>query len=267
MTGRSALLVVEHERDCPPGRLADAAGTAWVDLEVLRPWAGETLPANLDGAAGLVVLGGSMGVGDAATWPHLYDTMALIRHAAARAAPVLGICLGAQLAAQALGGRAFPAPAGVEVGWAGVGLTPAGRDDPVLGAVDQTAEMFHWHQDTFDPPRDAAVLAFGRRYHQAFRLGSVLAVQFHPEVDEAIVERWYATVDPPPPYPIADALAGVARSAPKPLQLLETFCHRVAAGATPTEARSDPRSQRLLFLGVKSEGPTGPPRQPQGPTT
>jgi len=237
MTGRSALLVVEHERDCPPGRLADAAAAAGMDLEVLRPWAGEPLPAGLDGAVGLVVLGGSIGVGDAPDWPHLYDTMALIRHAAAQAAPVLGICLGAQLAAQALGGRAFRAPAGVEVGWEAVGLTPAGRDDPVLGTVDQTAAMFHWHQDTYDPPEDATVLAFGCRYHQSFRLGSVLAVQFHPEVDEAIVERWYATVDPPPPYPVTDAVAGVASHAAKGQQLLETFCRAAAEAPLARHSR------------------------------
>jgi GMP synthase (glutamine-hydrolysing) len=228
MNGRSALLVVEHQQDCPPGLLADSAAEVGVSLRVLRPWAGEPLPAELDGADGLVVLGGSMGVGDAAAWPHLDETMALIRHAAARAAPVLGICLGAQLAAHALGGRAFPAPAGLEIGWNGVGLTAAGRDDPLLGAVDQAAEMFHWHQDTFDPPPGAALLAYSGRYHQAFRLGSVVAVQFHPEVDEAVIQQWYATASPPPPYPEAEALAGVARSQPQARRLLETFCHLVA---------------------------------------
>jgi GMP synthase (glutamine-hydrolysing) len=231
MTGRPALLVVEHEPDCPPGLLAESAAEAGVDLRVLRPWASEPLPAELDGADGLVVLGGSMGVADAAAWPHLDGAMALIRHAAARAAPVLGICLGAQLAAQALGGRAYPAPAGVEVGWSGVGLTPAGRDDPLLGAVDRSAKMFHWHQDTFDPPPGAALLAHSGRYHQAFRLGSVVAVQFHPEVDEAVIGRWYATASPLPPYPEAAALAGVARARPQARRLLGAFCRQLAGPA------------------------------------
>jgi GMP synthase (glutamine-hydrolysing) len=228
MTGRPSLLVVEHERDCPPGLLAESAAEVGVDLRVLRPWASQPLPAGLDGADGLVVLGGSMGVGDAAAWPHLDDTMALIRHAATRAAPVLGICLGAQLAAQALGGRAFPAPDGVEVGWSGVGLTAAGRDDPLLGTVGQAAEMFHWHQDTFDPPPGATLLAYSGRYHQAFRLGGVVAVQFHPEVDEAVIGRWYATASQPPPYPEAAALAGVARARPQARRLLDAFCRQVA---------------------------------------
>jgi GMP synthase (glutamine-hydrolysing) len=227
MTGRAALLVVEHEPDAPPGRLAEAAGAAGVDLEVLRPAAGQPLPAGLDGAAGLVVLGGSMGVGDAPAWPHLDGTMALIRHAAARSAPVLGICLGAQLAAHALGGRAFPGPAGLEIGWNGVGLTAAGRDDPVVGAVGEDAEVFQWHQDTFDPPPGAVVLAAGSRYrHQAFRLGSVVAVQFHPEVDEAIIKGWYAAAEPPPPFPVAAALAGLTRSGSRSLRLLEAFCRQ-----------------------------------------
>jgi GMP synthase (glutamine-hydrolysing) len=236
MNDRPVLLVVEHEEDAPPALLAEVAAAAGVGLRVVRPYAGEPLPAGLDGAAGLVVLGGEMGVGDAASWPHLHTTMALIRHAAGRAAPVLGVCLGAQLAAAALGGRAFPGPAGMEVGWIRVELTPEGRDDPVLGALldgdaRAPAMVFQWHKDTYEPPPGATLLARGDRYRQqAFRLGSVVGVQFHPEVDAATIAGWYAIAagDPaPPPYPRAEALAGVARWTPQARRLLDAFCQRL----------------------------------------
>jgi GMP synthase (glutamine-hydrolysing) len=232
MTGRPVLLVVEHEEDAPPALLAEVAAAAGVELRVARPYAGDQLPDDLD-AAGLVVLGGEMGVGDAASWPHLHPTMALIRHAAERAAPVLGVCLGAQLAAAALGGRAYPGPAGLEVGWVEVELTPEGRDDPVVGALRDgdpgaPAVVFQWHKDTYDPPPGARLLASGDRYHQqAFRLGSVVGVQFHPEVDEPTISAWYAMATAPPPYPEADSLAGLAAATPSARRLLDAFCRRL----------------------------------------
>jgi GMP synthase (glutamine-hydrolysing) len=230
MTSRPALLVVEHEEDAPPALLAEAAAAAGVELRVARPYAGDPLPDGLDGAAGLVVLGGEMGVGDAASWPHLRTTMALIRHAAERAAPVLGVCLGAQLAAEALGGRAYPGASGLEVGWVEVALTPEGRDDPVVGALldgdpGAPAVVFQWHKDTYDPPPGASLLASGDRYRQqAFRLGSVVGVQFHPEVDAATLTGWYAKAPTPPSYPRAEALAGVASWTPPARRLLDAFC-------------------------------------------
>jgi GMP synthase (glutamine-hydrolysing) len=186
-----------------------------------------------------VVLGGEMGVGDAARWPHLHATMALIRHAARRAAPVLGICLGAQLAAEALGGRAYPGPAGLEVGWVEVELTPEGRADPVVGALldgDPAAPalVFQWHQDTYDPPPGATLLGSGDRYRQqAFRLGSVVGVQFHPEVDAPTVATWYATAATPPPYPRTEALAGLAGATPPARRLLGAFCGLLHSGGSP----------------------------------
>jgi GMP synthase (glutamine-hydrolysing) len=233
MNRRPVLLVVEHEAEAPPALLAEVAAAAGVRLRVARPYAGEPLPDGLDGADGLVVLGGEMGVGDAASWPHLHGTMALIRYAAARAAPVLGVCLGAQLAAEALGGRAFPGPAGMEVGWVPVELTPQGRDDPVLGALldgdsRAPATVFQWHEDTYEPPPGASLLARGDRYRQqAFRLGSVVGVQFHPEVDAATLAGWYAKAPTPPPYPQAEALAGAARWTPPARRLLAAFCRRL----------------------------------------
>ena len=194
---------------------------------------GQPVPATLDGADGLVVLGGAMDFDETDAFPHLARTLDLLRDAAARSAPTLGICLGAQLAAAALGGRAYPGPAGEELGWTKVELTPAGQADPVLGALQEPAELFEWHHDTFDPPPGATVLAAGAVYPtQAFRLGSLVAVQFHPEVDGPLLAGWWSTTTPPPNYPVAEAVAGATRNAANATRLLEAFCRTTRAAAS-----------------------------------
>ena len=223
------LLVVQHEPSSPPGLVAAAAAATGVELQVVEA-PGEPVPVALDGADGLVVLGGAMDFDETDTYPHLARTMELLADAAARSAPALGICLGAQLAAAALGGRAYPGPAGEEIGWTKVELTDAGRADPVVGALQEPAELFEWHHDTFDPPPGATLLAGGAVYpSQAFRVGSVVAVQFHPEVDGPLLAGWWAGTTPAPNYPIGEVMAGASRNAANATRLLEAFC-RVAAG-------------------------------------
>ena len=225
------LLVVQHEPSCPPGLLATAAVNTGVRLRLVEAPA-QPVPVTLDAADGLVVLGGVMDADETDDYPHLARTMDLVRDAAARSVPTLGICLGAQLAAAALGGRAYPGPAGEELGWTKVELTEAGRTDPVTGALHEPVELFEWHHDIFDPPPGATLLAGGAVYpSQAFRLGSVVAVQFHPEVDGPLLAGWWAESTPPPAYPIADAMAGAARNAANATRLLEAFCRAARAGA------------------------------------
>jgi GMP synthase (glutamine-hydrolysing) len=225
------LLVVQHEPSCPPGLLATAAANTGVRLRLVEAPA-QPVPVTLGAADGLVVLGGVMDADETDDYPHLARTMDLVRDAAARSVPTLGICLGAQLATVALGGRAYPGPAGEELGWTKVELTEAGRADPVTGALHEPVELFEWHHDTFDPPPGATLLAGGAVYpSQAFRLGSVVAVQFHPEVDGPLLAGWWAGSTPPPAYPIAEAMAGAARNAANATRLLEAFCRACRAGA------------------------------------
>src|SRR4051794_30255986 len=129
------VLVVQHQDDAPPGQLAEALAAAGLDADVRRPDRGDPLPAAPDGLAGLVVLGGSMGARDDAEAPWLPAVSALLAAAAHGPAPVLGLCLGAQLAALALGGGVGRRPDGYEIAWAPLDRTPAGAADPVLGAV------------------------------------------------------------------------------------------------------------------------------------
>lgn len=137
----------------------------------------------------LVVLGGPIGVGDVASYPFLRDEIDLLVRRLDRQRPTLGICLGAQLIAAALGAPVRPG-GGVEIGYAPLTLTEDGRRSP-LAAIERTP-VLHWHGDRFDTPEGAVNLAVTERTpDQAFSLGShVLALQFHLEVDHQDIERW-----------------------------------------------------------------------------
>jgi GMP synthase-like glutamine amidotransferase len=228
---RPWLLVLEYQPTCPAGLLVDAAAAAAVDLRVLDASDGAQVPAGLGGAAGLVILGGELAAYD--PHPTVAASLALIRVAAAQAAPTLGICLGAQLAARALGGRAYrDLEAGLELGWVPVEVTAAGRTDSVVGQLGDPAEAFDWHRDTFSLPPGAVLLARSATYPQAFRLGSVVGVQFHPEADARLVASWYdgqAAAAAEAGYPLTAAVAGAERQQPAMQRLLAAFCRTAAA--------------------------------------
>ncbi len=146
---------------------------------------------GLDGYHGLVVLGGPMSAYDDESHPHLVTEVGLIRSAIECDIPVLGICLGAQLVARALGADVRPNPE-KEIGWYDLRLLEAGRRDPLFAHFDGTERVFQWHGDTFDLPDGAVQLASSPTCaKQAFRYGrSVYALQFHLEVNERLIERW-----------------------------------------------------------------------------
>lgn len=146
---------------------------------------------NLDGYEGLVVLGGPMNVDQVQQHPHLRTEVEAIHDALNRDIPVLGICLGAQLIAHALGAHVGPATR-KEIGWYDVSVSEAGRQDPVLSTFASTERIFQWHGDTFEIPRGATHLASSALCpNQAFRYGDkVYALQFHLEVDAPLIERW-----------------------------------------------------------------------------
>lgn len=141
--------------------------------------------------AGLILLGGPMNCDEVARHPHLLHERRLIEEAIAKEIPVLGICLGAQLIARALGAPVH-ANGGKEIGWFEISVTDAGKKDPLIRHLGERATLFQWHCDTFDLPKGAVNLADSEtcRY-QAFRYGDkVYAFQFHLEVDEAMIHRW-----------------------------------------------------------------------------
>ncbi|TDJ44360.1 MAG: amidotransferase [Gammaproteobacteria bacterium] len=140
---------------------------------------------------GLVVLGGPMGADQSDRYPHLEVEKDAIRQAVDAGIPVLGICLGAQLIASALGARIRRNPV-TEIGWFDVSPTAAGREDALFSKFDGAEKIFQWHGDTFTLPDGACHLAESEACaNQAFRIGeSVYGLQFHLEADRALIERW-----------------------------------------------------------------------------
>jgi GMP synthase (glutamine-hydrolysing) len=184
---RPTLLVVQHVPWEGPHRVLDACG----DLQVhtVRPLAGHPLPAHGE-VAGAVVMGGPMNVDEVERFPGLAAEREWLAEAARRELPLLGICLGAQLLARALGAEVRPGER-KEIGFAPVAVRdPA---DPVLGGLAPGTEVLHWHGDVFDLPEGAQPLASSAlTEHQAFRLGNAWGALFHPEADFALVEAWLA---------------------------------------------------------------------------
>ncbi|HET6923100.1 MAG TPA: type 1 glutamine amidotransferase [Anaeromyxobacteraceae bacterium] len=188
MVRRPTVLCVQHVAVEPPGIVAEAVRGAGLPLEVARIDRGEPVPRSADGLAGLVVMGGPMGVPQIDRHPHLKEEMRLLEAALARSIPVLGICLGSQLLAAALGGRVERGPR-LELGWLPVSLEPEARQDPLFGPLPPELVALHWHGDVFDPPRGASSLARSPlTRHQAFRRGTAWGILFHLEADRAQVE-------------------------------------------------------------------------------
>jgi GMP synthase (glutamine-hydrolysing) len=165
----------------------DDAGVA---MRVVRLDRGEVLPPP-EHLGGLAVMGGAMGVHDTDQFPWLETERRALAAAVAAGLPVLGICLGAQQLAAALGASVTTGP-DPEIGVGAVALTPAGRADPVLGPEGDRVAVIQWHGDTFDIPDGALQLATGDRYpNQAFRFGPLAyGFQFHIEVDDAMARAW-----------------------------------------------------------------------------
>jgi len=184
--------VVQHVAWEGPGLIGAEAHARSVDLRVLRMDLGDPLPAPSE-IAGLVVLGGPMGLADAAAYPHLTAEIDLLADAVAARLPVLGVCLGSQLLAAALGARVFKGPA-LEVGLGDVDLTEQGLGDPVMGPAGRALPVVHWHNDTFDLPEGTALLASSAGYaNQAYRFGDrVYGLQFHVELDAGMRRAWEA---------------------------------------------------------------------------
>lgn len=187
-------VVIQHVSFEDLGTLEPALAAEGFEIEVLQ--AGVTDLSSLADRVPelLIVLGGPIGVYEQAAYPWLRDEIELLARRLTRKQPTLGICLGAQLMAAALGSRVYPGEHGKEIGWGPI-LTVRGTREmsPLVPLFDHRIQVLHWHGDTFDLPDRATHLAASDRYpNQAFSVGEqALALQFHAEVKASRLERWY----------------------------------------------------------------------------
>src|SRR3978361_295844 len=140
----------------------------------------------------LVILGGPIGAYETDAYPFLKSETALIEHRLSRDLPTLGICLGSQLMAKALGSRVFPGHV-KEIGWGSIELTSEGASSCLNPLADEEWAVLPWHADSFDLPEGARRLASNMHYqNQAVAYGrNALALQFHLEADPRQLEQWY----------------------------------------------------------------------------
>jgi GMP synthase (glutamine-hydrolysing) len=181
------LLAIQHVPWEGPHRILDACGS--LHVHTVKPLAGQPLPGHEE-VAGAVVMGGPMNVDEVERFPALAAEREWLAAAVERGMPVLGICLGAQLLARALGAEVRSGER-KEIGFAPAAVSDA--DDPVLGGLAPSTDVLHWHGDVFDLPDGAQPLASSALTEtQAFRAGNAWGALFHPEADFALVEAWLA---------------------------------------------------------------------------
>ncbi|MCG3205971.1 MAG: Carbamoyl-phosphate synthase small chain [Elusimicrobia bacterium] len=151
----------------------------------------EGLPRDISDLEGLIVMGGPMNVDEVTEYPFLLPELQLIEKVLKEGKPILGICLGAQLMAKALGKKIYKNKVR-EVGWHPIQLTPQAKQDPLFKNMPTELDVLHWHGDTFDIPEGAVPLAKSKNCpNQAFRWGkTAYALQFHLEVTPAMLKKW-----------------------------------------------------------------------------
>lgn len=190
----SAVCVIQHVPVETPGLIAEALTARGIALDFVRPFKGDPIPRRLGDHAGLVVMGGPIGVDEQGQHPFLRWEIRLIQDALSQRRPVLGVCLGSQLLATALGA---PVTRGSqkEMGWHPVTLSRAAAQDALWRGLPESFTAFHWHGDVFELPRAATPLAWSQlTEHQAFRYGeSAYGFLFHLEVTEQIIGRMMRT--------------------------------------------------------------------------
>jgi GMP synthase-like glutamine amidotransferase len=182
--------IIQNDPEVPPGNIATNLRDMDIPVRVCRPYCNEPLP-SLDETTAVIVLGGAMCANDDQRHPFLVQVKGLIREMVAHGVPFLGICLGGQLLAAALGGKVVANRWG-ELGMLEVELTTAGSGDRLFAGFSSRYATFQWHHDSFDMPAEGVLLASSPACpHQAFRIGPCAwGVQFHPEMTEEIIRAW-----------------------------------------------------------------------------
>jgi GMP synthase (glutamine-hydrolysing) len=187
------VLIIKHVEIEGPGLIEYCLNQKRVPYRVLSLDLGAPFPEP-DDFSHIVLLGGPMNVYEEDRYPFLKHEDLFIKEAIQRGKSILGICLGAQLMAKALGAKVFKAPV-KEVGWYDVSLTRIALRDPLFSDLPRTFPVFQWHEDTFEIPKAGKLIATSSPIaHQAFRYGeNAYGLQFHLEVTEEMITEWVET--------------------------------------------------------------------------
>lgn len=188
------VLVLQHTPPETLGTIADALQRRGISARYVRAFQGEPIPKDLAGEGGLIILGGPMGVYDRERHLFLKEELRLIETALKEKNPILGICLGSQMLAHALGAQVRRADR-KEMGWHVVRLTGEGQADPLFAGVEHSFFACHWHGDIFEIPQGSVPLASSERTpHQAFRHGhNAYGLLFHLEITEHMIREMIRT--------------------------------------------------------------------------
>jgi GMP synthase (glutamine-hydrolysing) len=223
------ILVLKHV-DCEGlGIWEEFCRKERVAVKVVALHRGEPLPPP-DRFQAVISLGGPMNVYEEGVYPFLKTEGAFIRRALDEGVPFLGICLGGQLLAKAIGGLVTRSPV-KEIGWHPITLDEIGQRDSLFAGLPESFTVFHWHRDTFEPPIGAVPLASSHACrHQAFRFrGIAYGLQFHVEVTPPMLEEWTceygSEVDEPmhPARMLEEAPAQCERLRPLSRQMFKNF--------------------------------------------
>lgn len=243
----ASVLVIQNCAVSPAGVIGERLLAAGLTLDIRRPLDGDDrLPDGPEGHAGVLILGGPMGVHDTDAYPAIHEELALVRRFHAAGRPMLGLCLGAQMMAQALGGRvgrhAVP-----EVGFHPLTPLAGAAEDPLLADLLPPPPVMQWHYDSFAPPPGATRLfSSALCAEQGFRMGpGQYALQSHPEVTAPIVRDWLAmfahAADSRPPE-VAAAADGLEAAMARHLDAAAAFGRalgdRWAVAIRQTQARA-----------------------------
>ncbi len=190
------VLVLRHTPYCPLGSVAAFLDEKKLTHQYIDLFSGTPKRLPLGESSGLIVLGGAMSANDAEEYPFLQAELDWIREAVDTRLPTLGICLGAQLLAKALGKNVYPNRV-KEIGWYEIEVLPPAAADRLFSACHARETVFQWHGDTFDLPAEAVHLARSEFCpNQAFRYGPcAYGLQFHVEMTPELLVEWFDEPD------------------------------------------------------------------------